>query len=119
MYSFKSTLNNNLSTTFRVLMPIERDISKEFLKEVGACVSKKRKAKKLSLEKLGLEVGLTRMQMHRIESGYNITLKTLLKLAIALETKPGSLIKSKSRFKKEDLEGLINSSKSSRQKKKS
>lgn len=100
-------------------MAVGKDISGDFLKEVGLRIKKLRSAKKLSLEKLGLEVGLTRMQMHRIESGYNITLKTILKLAIALETKPDALIKSKTRFKREDLEKLVNTSKSSRQKKKS
>lgn len=100
-------------------MAVGKDISGDFLKEVGLRIKKLRSTKKLSLEKLGLEVGLTRMQMHRIESGYNITLKTILKLAIALETKPDALIKSKTRFKREDLEKLVNTSKSSRQKKKS
>lgn len=70
------------------------------------------------MEKLGLEVGLTRMQIHRIESGYNITMKTLLKIAIALDTKPESLVKVKAKHKKDDLELLVNSSKSSRLKKK-
>lgn len=98
-------------------MPVEKDISKEFFKEVGERISKKRKSKGLSLEKLGLEVGLSRMQMHRIETGYNITLKTILKLAIALDMKPDGIVKSKAKYKKEDLERLVNSSKSTRQKK--
>lgn len=92
------------------------DIFKDYLKEVGLRVKKKRKEHKMSLEGLGLEIGLTRMQIHRIEAGYNITLKTLLKLAIALDLKPEGLLKSKAKFKKEDLEKLINSSKSSRAK---
>jgi len=100
-------------------MPGEKDIAGDYLREVGLRIKKRRTAKKLSLEKLGLEVGLTRMQMHRIESGYNITLKTILKLALALEIKPGALIKSKIRFKKDDLEKLVNASKASRQRKKS
>lgn len=100
-------------------MVAEKDIAGDYLKEVGKRIKKRRTAMKLSLEKLGLEVGLTRMQMHRIESGYNITLKTILKLSIALETKPEAIIKSKTKFKKDDLEKLVNASKSSKQKKKS
>lgn len=100
-------------------MAAEKDIYGEYLKEVGVRIKKRRIAKELSLEKLGLEVGLTRMQVHRIESGYNITLKTILKLSIALETNPESLTKSRAKFKKDDLDKLVNASKSSGQKKKS
>lgn len=97
-------------------MAVEKDIFNNYLKEIGARVKKYRKAKNLSLEKLGLEIGLTRMQVHRIECGYNITLKTLLKLAIALETSPEKVLKSKHKFKKEDLEKLVNTSKATRKK---
>lgn len=100
-------------------MAVGKDISGDFYKEVGNNIKKLRSIKNLSLEKLGLEVGLTRMQMHRIESGYNITLKTILKLSIALETKPAVLIKTKTKFKREDLEKLVNTSKSAKQKRKS
>lgn len=71
-------------------MTAESNISHAYFKEVGKRVQKRRKLKGLSMEKLGLEIGLTRMQVHRIELGYNITLKTILKLAIALECNPAS-----------------------------
>jgi transcriptional regulator with XRE-family HTH domain len=77
---------------------------------------KKRKKKGWSLEKLGLETGLTRMHIHRIEKGYNITLTTLLKLSIALVVDPQELLKTDLRFKPEDLERLVNSNKSNRKK---
>jgi transcriptional regulator with XRE-family HTH domain len=97
-------------------MGLVPDIAKEFYKEVGQRVKKKRLERDMSLEELGLEMGLTRMQVHRIEAGYNITLKTLLKLSLALEIRPETLLKVKKKLKKEDLEKLINSSKSSRSK---
>ncbi|HXD93855.1 MAG TPA: helix-turn-helix transcriptional regulator, partial [Bacteroidia bacterium] len=75
---------------------------------------KKRKKKNLSLEDLGLEMGLTRMQVHRIEKGYNITMITLLKISIALEVKPEELTKFDGKFKKEDLEKLVNNNKTSK-----
>lgn len=90
------------------------DNSKVFLEEVGENVKRRRKEKQLTLEQLGLEIGLTRMQVHRIEKGYNITLLTILKLSLALEIKPDLLLLTKFKFKKIDLERLINASKANK-----
>lgn len=87
------------------------DVSKEFLRLVGENIRKKRLKKGWSQEELGLEIGLTRMKVSRIEKGYNITLTTVLKVALALEAKPENIIKVKFVGKKEDLEGLIDNSK--------
>lgn len=95
---------------------LNEDISKEFIKLVGANIKKERLKKSWSLEQLGLEVGLTRMQINRIEKGYNITLSTILKIALALEVKPYSIIKVKFDGGKEHLEGLVESSKSNKDK---
>lgn len=95
-------------------LPKNKDLSLDFLKQIGQNVKKRRKKKGYTLEKLGLEIGLTRMQINRIENGYNITMKTLLKLSIALGTKPETLIKFTHRSKKEDLEGLVNNNKSNK-----
>ena len=65
-------------------MKVEKDVSKLFLAQIGENIRRKRKKKDLSLEELGLEIGLTRMQVHRIEKGYNITATTILKLSMAL-----------------------------------
>jgi transcriptional regulator with XRE-family HTH domain len=96
----------------------DKDIFQLFSKEIGEQIKKKRLAKDLSLEKLGLEIGITRMHMHRIENGYNITLKTILKISLALGTDPESLLKTKLKFKKNDLEYLVNISKANGPKKK-
>lgn len=97
---------------------MERDVSKVFLIAIGENVKKFRKKKNLTMEQLGLEIGLTRMQVNRIEKGYNITLTTLLKLSIALEIKPEQLIKLKTKFNSDDLENLVNTNKSSKLKSK-
>lgn len=92
----------------------EKDVSKAFLAKIGETVKKTRIERNLSLEELGLEVGLTRMQMHRIQKGYNITMTTLLKLSMALDVKPEDLVKFDHKFKKEDLERLVNVNKASK-----
>jgi DNA-binding Xre family transcriptional regulator len=95
-------------------MKADKDGSVIFLAKVGGNIKKKRKGIGMSLEELGLEIGLTRMQMHRIEKGYNITLKTLLKICLALEIRPEDLLKVDYKFKKDDLEKLINNNKASK-----
>jgi len=99
-------------------MPIREDISMHFLTHVGDNIRRVRKDNSLSMEELGLEIGLTRMQVHRIEQGYNITLITLLKVSMALKVKPEDLVRHPYRWKKEELEKLVNNNKSSRSKKK-
>lgn len=95
-------------------MATTSDISKDFLCQLGENIKKKRKKKGLTLEQLGLEIGLTRMQVNRIEKGYNITMTTLLKITIALNLKPADLVVFNFSNKKEALEGLVNNSKSNK-----
>ena len=95
-----------------------KDISKLFLTQIGENIKTKRKKNGLTLEQLGLEIGLTRMQVHRIEKGYNITILTLFKISLALSLKPQELIVFERKAKKEDLEGLVNNNKSNKLKKK-
>jgi transcriptional regulator with XRE-family HTH domain len=97
-------------------MKPEKDVSKVFLTQIGENIKKKRKKKDLSLEELGLEMGLTRMQVHRIEKGYNITATTILKLSMALGVAPSEIVKFDYKFKKEDLEKLVNNNKASKKK---
>ena len=87
-------------------MPETTDIAKQYAEEIGLRIKKIRQKKGFSLESLGLEIGLTRMQVHRIEKGSNITLKSLLKLALALDVTPDYLLKIKMKYKKQDLEKL-------------
>ena len=86
----------------------------EFLKLVGANITKYRKKKKLSFEKLAAEIGLNSGHIYRMEKGQNITLLTLFKLALALEITPEKFLKVKYPFHKEELAGLIKDKKSSK-----
>lgn len=97
----------------------KNSVKDKFLKEVGNTIKTLRKEKGLSMGKLGLEIGLSRMQISRIESGYNITLVTILKLAIALKVNPADLVSFSSKLKDTDLEDLVNSNKASKLKPKS
>lgn len=95
-------------------MGTEKDISKAFLGKLGENIKKKRKKKGLTMEELGLEIGLTRMQVNRIENGYNITMVTLLKLSMALEIKIDQLVKFDTKFRKDDLNKLVDNNKASK-----
>ena len=95
-------------------MGSEQDISKEFLASIGQNVMLRRKKKDWSMEELGYQMGLTRSQVNRIEKGYNITMITLLKLSLALDCKLEQLLKTEYKFKKDDLERLVNTNKASK-----
>ena len=95
-------------------MKNQKDISGEFLRAIGKNVREKRKEKHLSLEKLGIEIGMSRSMVLRIEKGLNITMTTVLKLMIALNVKCDDLLKSDRKYKKGDLEKLVENSKGNR-----
>ena len=101
------------------MMDKESHVLKRFLVDFGKNVKKARKKKSLTLEAFGLDCGLTKMQVHRIEKGYNITLETLLKLSLALNVSLCDLLKSDHSFKPADLENLVNNNKSNKIKRKS
>ncbi len=88
----------------------------DFLSLIGENIRKYRLRKSWSQEKLGLEIGMTRAQISGMEKGSNITLTTLLKLSLALEIKPETIIKVKFIKRQNALEGLIDNSKAYRQK---
>ena len=100
--------------SLKIKMKVDKDISVAFITCVGENIKTKRQEKKLSLEDLGLEIGLTRMQIHRIEKGYNITMTSLLKISLALHVNPDELVKFDYKFKKEDLEKLVSTNKASK-----
>ncbi|HRH03908.1 MAG TPA: helix-turn-helix transcriptional regulator [Bacteroidia bacterium] len=59
--------------------------AKSYLKSVGENIKHYRRQRGLSLDVLGLDIGLDKSNMHKIEAGKNITLLTLLKLAVVLK----------------------------------
>ena len=92
----------------------KEEISTSFLKQLGRQVYSLRKAAGLSMEELGLEVGLSKIHIHRIENGYNITMITLLKISLAFDMKLAELLDFKYPADKETLEQLVNNNKSYR-----
>lgn len=67
---------------------------KESFKILGATITFERKKKKLTLEQLGLDIGLDKSAMHHIENGKPITVTTLIKIAAVLNIKPSQLVKT-------------------------
>lgn len=65
---------------------------KAFLKAVGDNIRQCRQEKGYTLEQLGEDIGLDKGNLHRIEQGKNITLLTLLKIAVFLDEDPQRLI---------------------------
>lgn len=77
--------------------------------EVGSRIKKYRKEKKLTLEQLGFEVGLNKSDIYNIEKGKNITILTLLKIALVLEKDIKIFLDFKNPVKKDDLDSLLKS----------
>lgn len=78
-----------------------------YLKLVGIEIKKLRNQRKLSLEVLGAEIGLDAANMQKIELGQNLTLNTLLKLCICLNTTPAKLFdKIQWDLNEEDIDAL-------------
>jgi transcriptional regulator with XRE-family HTH domain len=66
---------------------------KKALKEFGENLRKLRKEKGLSLREMSYACSIDNSKIAKIEKGMiNITLTTLLQLAVALETHPSSLL---------------------------
>jgi transcriptional regulator with XRE-family HTH domain len=87
-----------------------------FFKDLGSLIGKFRKEKKFSLEELGLQIGLDRSHMHRIESGQPITVRTIIKLSLALNKKPKDFFDINFDFENHELGGLVKSKKSPKKK---
>lgn len=93
-----------------------KDTLKEYFRELGQLISRFRKEKNFSLEELGLQIGLDRSSMHRIENGKPITVTTIIKLSLALNKKPKDFFEIDFNFGKDELGGIVKSKKSSKKK---
>ena len=69
-------------------MVSDEEILNENFIQLGIRIKEFRMLKNLTLEELGLEIGLDKSAIFRIEKGKPISMKTFFKIAIALETKP-------------------------------
>lgn len=88
----------------------------KYFKNLGQLVSEFRKNKGYSLEELGLQIGIDRSAMHRIENGKPITVTTLIKLCLALDKRPKDFFTIDFDFEQAELGGLVKAKKSSKKK---
>ena len=80
------------------------NIEELFLKEVGQKIRKRRNELGITLRELGEDLGLDKGNTQKIESGKNITLKTLLRVAVFLVIKPSELLAFTMKFNVEEFE---------------
>ncbi len=77
------------------------DISEEFLTELGKRITEIRDINKQTLHDIEFLTGIDSSDVNKYEQGkINLTIKTLLKLSIALNIEPKELINFKFDFKK-------------------
>ena len=88
-------------------MKKKESIFNKYLAEIGSNIKINRLKKGLSLEKLGLDIGLDKSNMFRIEKGQNITLLTLIKIALILDIKPEHLIKAENLPSVDDVDNIV------------
>jgi DNA-binding Xre family transcriptional regulator len=77
---------------------------KNLFKLLGDSISQKRKKKKITLEQLGLDIGIDKSGMHHIENGKPITMTTFFKICAVLSVKPENVLKNLPILTKEDLD---------------
>jgi transcriptional regulator with XRE-family HTH domain len=95
-------------------MAYRQDPTQEFLAAVGENIRYYRKKKGFTLEALGEDIGLDKSNMHHIEAGRNLTLITLLKIALFLDIEPAKLLQTNVNVTLEDAEAYIIKKKESR-----
>jgi transcriptional regulator with XRE-family HTH domain len=100
-------------------MAKSKNPTKDFLSAVGGNIRHYRQKQGLTLEQLGEDIGLDKGNVHRIEAGKNITLLTLLKIALFLKTDPLKLLGNKVKVSVGDAENLIAGKKRARTRTKS
>lgn len=95
----KSFGNSNFLITFVEVTEIKTNMAQKFnekayLASIGAGIRALRKKKKMTLEMFGDVVGLDKSNAYRIESGRNITLLTLEKIARVFNITASKLLDS-------------------------
>lgn len=93
-------------------MASEKNKIDSFFKDLGSLITKFRKEKNYTLEELGFQIGLDRSHMHRIEKGQPLTVKTIIKLSLALNKQPKDFFDINFDFKEHELNALIKTKKS-------
>lgn len=89
---------------------------REFVELVGKNINAARRMKGFTMQQLGEDIGMDRAAISKIESGKNVTLETLIKIAAALEVQPSDLLQGTIIVSDYDLEAYIVQKKSERKK---
>lgn len=89
-----------------------------YYKALGDLISKYRKEKGYTLEELGLRIGNDKSEMFKIEKGRNITVSTILKLALALDKTPKDFFEIDLELNNYQLGEIVGSKQSPKKKKK-
>ena len=79
----------------------------EFVDWVGRNINAARRMKGLTMQQLGEDIGMDRAAISKIESGKNVTLETLVKIAAALEVQPAELLQGTIIVSDYELEAYI------------
>lgn len=88
-------------------MAKRQDPTQDFLIAVGERIRYYRKRKGYTLDALGEDIGLDKSNMHHIEAGKNITLLTLLKVALFLDMEPAKLLQTDVSLSVEEVEDYV------------
>lgn len=88
-------------------MARHRSSLEDYLVAVGDKIRRIRIQRGYTLEEVGRDIGLDKSNMYRIEQGRNITLLTLLKIAVVLDIDPNDLIKNNVKVELSDLEKFL------------
>ena len=78
-----------------------------YLIAVGENVRRYRLKRGYTLEALGLDIGLDKGNMHKIEAGKNVTVLTLLKISSFLEVDPQKLIETDVKLSMDHMENFV------------
>jgi transcriptional regulator with XRE-family HTH domain len=98
-----TTLLREKNKSFEPVKAGEKKI-RECFKILGSAIAFERKKKGITLEQLGLDIGLDKSAMHHIENGKPITLTTLIKIAAVLNLKVSTLLKKLPSLTKDDID---------------
>lgn len=85
----------------------QKDPSNDFLAAVGAKIRHYRQKEGISLIQFGDDIGLDKGNLHKIESGKNITVLTLLKIALLLKVDVSKLVSTNVKFSSKEAEKFI------------
>ncbi len=88
----------------------------EFVDLVGRNINAARRMKGFTMQQLGEDIGMDRAAISKIESGKNVTLETLVKIAAALEVQPAELLQGTIIVSDYELEAYIVQKKTGRKK---